>query len=205
MRENDRPTVLLATDVFGVTAELRALVRQLSAHVVSISPYRDAVAFAREQEGYAAFLKAGGVEAYARRAAESLRSGAPGHKKSYDVAIGFSAGATALWLCLAEAALDAHLPCRAALYYGSRIRDHASLKPRRPVQLIFAEREASFDPVPLAAQLRAQGVEAAVLPGTGHGFMNPLSPGFDPQVVADELLRLGALLQPEQHSTFGPA
>lgn len=205
MRENDRPTVLLVTDVFGVTDRVRAFARQLPAHVVTVSPYPKALAFAHEQEGYAAFLSVGGVDAYARRAAESLRADAPGREAPFDLAIGFSAGATALWLCLAAAELDAHLPRRAELYYGSRIRDHAGLRPRRPVRLLFAEREASFDPVPLAAQLHKQGVEAAVLPGTSHGFMNPLSPGFDPQVMAGELQRLSALLQPGQPPAAAPA
>lgn len=205
MRAKTHPTVFLATDVFGVTDEVRTLERQFPARVVTLSPYPDAVAFADEQEGYAAFMEAGGVTAYARRVAEGLRSGVPSQSKACDLAIGFSAGATALWLCLAESGLDAHLPRRTELYYGSRIRDHASLRPRRPVRLIFAEREASFDPVVLAAQLRGQGVEAAVLPGTAHGFMNPLSPGFDPHVMASEVHRLRALLQPEQDAAFDQA
>lgn len=194
MRKTNAQTLLLATDVFGVTEELLALVRQLPAQVALVCPHEGRASFADEQEGYAAFMRAGGVDAYARRAADGLRSGVPGRRRPFDLAVGFSAGASALWLCLAEAGLEAHLPRRAELYYGSRIRDHAHLQPRRPVRLAFAETEASFDPAPLAARLRGQGIEAEVLPGTAHGFMNLLSPGYDARVMADEVQRLRSLL-----------
>ena len=80
------------------------------------------------------------------------------------------------------------------LYYGSRIRDHLQLRPAGDLRLIFAEREASFEPAPLAARLVAAGYDARVLPDTAHGFLNPLSPGFDEALRDAEIVRLQGLL-----------
>lgn len=186
-----KPTrLLVAADVFGVTPELGRFVRALGADATLVSPHPFTTTYRSEPEAYAAFLQGGGVEAYARQLGRLMarRSG------PFECALGFSAGASALWLCLADARLEPKLPHFAVLYYGSRIREHARLQPRRRMQVVFAEREASFDPAPLAAQLRAMGTYARVLPGTAHGFLNPLSPGFDAAVRDAEVIRLRDLL-----------
>jgi dienelactone hydrolase len=188
MQTAPRPTLLLATDVFGLTPEARALAEALGLAATFVSPHADGRVFADEPEAYAAFVAAGGVAAYAEAVRRALAS-AP---CPFTFALGFSAGASALWLCLAEAALEAKLPQRAALYYGSRIREHASLRPRRPTRLVFAAQEASFAPAPLADALRQGGLDAAVIPGSAHGFMNPRSPGYDAARCAAELERLRA-------------
>ncbi|WP_459854771.1 dienelactone hydrolase family protein [Humidesulfovibrio idahonensis] len=209
------PSILVAADVFGITPELRLSLAPLEAapkppkrgaasrkrhdhHLIEaeeltitfVSPHPFNRTFRDETEGYAAFVEAGGVAAYAARVREALEA-AP---HCFDLALGFSAGATALWLCLADAELEPWLPKRAELYYGSRIREHAHLEPRRQTRLIFAEKEASFDPAELAARLRGLGHNALVIPGSAHGFMNALSPGYDAALHKAELARIQALL-----------
>ena len=189
MFKHKPPIVVIAADVFGVTPELGQLVQALGIpEATLISPHPFTRAFRSEAEGYASFMAAGGVEAYAKH----LGSVFAARDYTFDFALGFSAGASALWLCLADAALEPRLPRRAVLYYGSRIREHAHLRPRRPARLVFAEHEASFDPAPLVLKLRAAGNDAALIPGSAHGFMNPLSQGYDGALYNSELAALRA-------------
>jgi dienelactone hydrolase len=169
MAHAKRLTLIIAADIFGLTPELIQLAQTLGADTTLVSPHPCTTAFRTEAEGYAAFMARGGVEAYAKRIGTALAA----RRSVFDLALGFSAGASALWLCLADADLDPWLPKRAEFYYGSRIRDHAHLEPRRHVRLIFAEQEASFDPAALVRLLCARGQNAEVLPGSAHGFMNP--------------------------------
>ncbi len=186
--------VLFVTDIFGHTPEAQALARQLGGSVRIVSPYgSDRPRFASEMEAYAAFSAASSVEVFATVVAGELA------RARYDLAVGFSAGASALWLALGMTmwrALDkaSAPPAQSVLYYGSRIRQHAELRPAGNAHLIFAEREASFNPAELVATLHAGGVNAEVLPGTAHGFMNRLSPGWDEAACAAEVARLRGLL-----------
>ena len=178
--------VLFVTDIFGHTPEAQALARQLGGSVRIVSPFgSDRPRFASEMEAYAAFSAASSVEVFATVVAGELA------RVRYDLAVGFSAGAAALWLALAQATAP---PAQAVLYYGSRIRQHAELRPAGNAHLIFAECEASFNPAELVATLRAGGINAEVLPGTAHGFMNRLSPGWDEAACAAEVARLRGLL-----------
>ena len=187
MPEANRPALLIATDIFGHTPDVQDLARQLGATARIVSPYGgERPRFASEMEAHAAFSARTTIESYSATLAGHLRG------RTFDLALGFSVGATALWLCLAQGA--PWLPRRAILYYGSRIRQHTELRPQRPTRLLFAEQETSFDPAELAAKLRALGHDATVIPGSRHGFMNPLSPGHDPELAARELEAIKALL-----------
>lgn len=184
-------TILLATDIFGHTPEVQSLARDLASgragRVRIVSPYGpERPRFASEMEAYAAFSSRTSITKYAKQLSARLREG------PVDLAVGFSVGASALWLCLAESA--PWLPKRAELYYGSRIREHALLRPCCPTRLIFAANEASFDPTELARLLCEAGHNAEVVPGSVHGFMNPLSTGYDVALAAQETHRLKELL-----------
>lgn len=188
------PRILLATDIFGHTPEMQDLARRIGGAVRVVSPYGDErPRFGGEMEAYAAFTARGGVEKYAGELAGHLAN--PGALGPWDLAVGMSAGASALWIALAEQKnLGEPAPRRSVLYYGSRIREHRHLRPTGDIRLVFAQREASFDPAPLAAELAAAGYDARVIPGTAHGFLNPLSPGYDEVVCAAEIVRLRGLL-----------
>ena len=102
--------------------------------------------------------------------------------------VGLSVGASSLWQYLASPACAAG--SEAVLYYGSRIRDHRALRPRCATELVFAAREASFDPQALATELQGHVAACSVVAGTAHGFMNPASPNFLPVLAASEVERL---------------
>jgi dienelactone hydrolase len=187
MRPSGHPALLIATDIFGHTPEVQEFTRLLGGTARIVSPYGDdRPRFASEMEAYAAFTMRTSITKYAALLCAKLR------ERPVDLAVGFSAGASALWLCLAET--TSRLPRRAELYYGSRIRDHALLRPCCPTRLIFAAQEASFDPLELARRLCALGHNAEVVPGSAHGFMNPLSTGYDKVLAAKETRRLKELL-----------
>lgn len=187
MPQANRPTLLIATDIFGHTPEVQALARELGAAALVVSPYGgERPRFASEMEAYAAFTARTSIARYTEVLAGRLR------ERPFDLALGFSVGASALWLCLAED--TPCLPRRAALYYGSRIREHTELTPRCPTRLIFAEHEAAFAPAELTQRLLDRGLDARIIPGSAHGFMNPLSPGYSPQLAAREILQIKSLL-----------
>ncbi|MES2046798.1 MAG: dienelactone hydrolase family protein [Pseudomonadota bacterium] len=183
-------TILLATDVFGVTPAVASLARALGQQSLVLSPFDDTeLYFQSEQTAYYAFLAQGGVAHYADKLRQTLRE----HRASLKMAIGFSAGASALWIASAD---EAALQLQAAvLFYGSRIRDHKEVQPCCPVRFIFAEEEAAFDAAQLTAELQQLGHQAELVRGTSHGFMNPYSRGFDVKIQALYLDQLASLAQ----------
>ena len=161
---------IIASDIYGLTPALATLAGQLDRQAVVLSPWDgEGCPFATEQEAHTAFVAGEGVAGYAARI-----TAAAGEEPAF--LVGLSAGASALWLHAAGA--ECHPDSRAVLFYGSRIRNHLGLRPRCPVQAIFAEHEAAFDPKTIIAQIVSESVSVHIEPGTAHGFMNPLSPGF---------------------------
>jgi dienelactone hydrolase len=181
-------TILLATDVFGATPAVTSLVRALRKQCLVVSPFDDAeLYFQAEQTAYYAFLAQGGVSRYAEKLKNILQQ----QGEEIQMAIGFSAGASALWIASADEAA-AQLQA-AVLFYGSRIRDHKQVKPICPVRLIFAENEAAFNASELSAELRQLGHHAELVRDTSHGFMNPYSRGFDVKIQTTYLDQLTVL------------
>ena len=165
--------ILIATDVFGMTPAVDSLVRALGQACVVVSPFDDKHCyFQSEQKAYYAFLAQGGVSRYAEKVTDALAS----HGTDITMTIGFSAGASALWIA-SEKPAAAQL-AMAILFYGSRIRDHRQVQPRCPVRLIFAEHEAAFNVKELTHALQNQGHHAQLVANMHHGFMNPYSSGF---------------------------
>ena len=170
------PELLIVTDVFGNTPAIASFARQfpVSSLIVSAFPTEPGqpMPYPSEQLAYHAFIAGGGVAAYAHKLAGLLQE----HQASLRFAIGFSAGASALWMNSASPAM-ANLE-QAVLFYGSRIREYREILPACPVKLVFAEQEAAFEPAELVADLRRRGHAAEMLKGSRHGFMNPYSAGF---------------------------
>ncbi|WP_423709390.1 hypothetical protein [Undibacterium sp. WLX3042] len=183
-------TVLIATDVFGITPAVQSLVRQLSVNALIISPFQDTERqFRSEQDAYQAFIAEGGVARYTEKLNAILQQ-----RSGLKHAIGFSAGASALWIS------SQHEFVRSlqnmVLFYGSRIRDHREIRPVCPVRLIFAEQEAAFDPAGLVSDLRQRGHTAELAKATRHGFMNAYSRGCCVKSQTRYSAELFALLHP---------
>lgn len=173
---------IVAADIHGVSAPLRALLAPLFGDVVLLSPWAgEGCPYASESQAHAAFIAARGVLSYAARIAQ-----AAGDEPAFIVA--FSVGASAAWLYAASD--GAHPRSVATLFYGSRIRDHGSLAPKFDVTAVFAQSEASFCPAELARRIAGGRVRAYLEAGTAHGFMNPLSANYRATLAAAYLERL---------------
>ena len=167
------PELLIVTDVFGNTPAVANFARQFSLPCLIAWPFSDApTQFTTEKLAYHAFIARGGIASYSKQLASLLES----HQASLRYAIGFSAGASALWINSATPAM-ASLQA-SILFYGSRIREHRDIQPQSPVRLIFSEQEAAFEPTELVSDLRQRGHAAEIVKNTRHGFMNPYSNGY---------------------------
>ena len=174
--------MLVAADIYGITPALRELVAGLGGDAVLLSPWEgEGSPYATEQASHAAFVAGPGLDAYAGRIALAA-AGEP------VFLLGFSVGATAGWLFAAGE--HCHPDSRLVLFYGSRIRNYLDLRPRCRVEAIFAEREAAFDPQAVAAAIASETVRTVVVPGSAHGFMNALSPGYDAALAEGQLAML---------------
>ena len=173
---------IIAADIHGLNAPLRALLAPLGGDAIWVSPWDgEGCPYASESQAHAAFIAARGFASYAARIAQAAAD-----EPAFIVA--FSVGASAAWL---HAASDrAHPHSVATLFYGSRIRDYASLVPRFDVTAVFAENEASFRPAELARRIAGERVRTRLEAGSAHGFMNPCSAHYDAALAAAYLERL---------------
>lgn len=177
--------IVVATDIHGITDQIRVLFQNFGADIQFLSPWDgDGCPYETEQEAVTAFHAEHGLIAYQQKIAHAAG----------DVAtffIGFSVGASSLWLHTASE--YCHPNSQAHLYYGSRIRDHLSIIPRCPTSLIFAEHESSFHPSSIAAHLHNTAVTCKIIQATRHGFMNPHTRNFDPAQTQQQLAQMQAL------------
>jgi hypothetical protein len=173
---------LIATDIHGLTPALRRLFAPLGDDLVFLSPWDgEGCPHASEAEAAQAFHAQEGLRHYQEKIARAARGEAA-------LLVGLSVGATSLWRYVASAACPAS--SRAVLYYGSRIREYRTLVPRCPTELVFAAHEVSFDPQVLAAELQGQVAACSVVAETTHGFLNPGSPHFRPELAAQAIEHL---------------
>ena len=161
---------IVAADLYGVTRALREQFAPLADDTIFVSPWAtDECPYASESEAHAAFIAGDGLARYAERIG-AVAGGEPAF------IVAFSVGASAAWIHTAREC--AHPASVATLFYGSRIRDHATLTPRCEISAIFAQNEAAFAPADLLPRIAGPRVHAEIVAGTAHGFMNPLSPGY---------------------------
>ncbi len=177
--------IIIATDIHGINDELRVLFQDLGKEIKFLSPWPgEGSPYDNEQEAVAAFQAANGLEKYQQQIAQEA-----GNEPA--ILIGFSVGATALWL---HATSDqCHPQNHALLYYGSRIRDNQDRIPRCQTKVIFAEHEASFQPADIIANIARPHVNCSIIAGTRHGFMNPHSPNFREDLAQQELATIRGL------------
>lgn len=178
---------IIAADIHGVSAELRSMVEPVVSGADFLSPWdTELCPFKSEQEAVAAFISRDGIESYAEKISATAN-----HEPAY--IIGFSVGASAAWLY--SASNNCNLNSAATLFYGSRIRDYASLVPKIKVTAIFAETERSFSPEQLARTIARDNVHTSIASGTFHGFMNPRSASFAPAQCLAHLQKLAVELE----------
>jgi len=178
--------LLIASDIFGRTADLEALADQLAQPNVApllVDPYGGEYrTFDTEAAAYAAFQREVGLGCYVQ-----ILKNAVAAVDGPLTMVGFSVGAAAVW-ALSDTP-NLHPKARAFCFYGSQIRHLATVVPRIAIELFFPDTEPYFDVSDLMAGLSRNGVvchQTSYL----HGFMNPLSVNFDAKAYAEYLLVL---------------
>jgi len=174
--------LLVATDIFGITPELNRWLDPIAlacnATVVLVSPYPGSLDADRmlslsditDTMAYQHFLAAGGLEPYRQKLQQQLS----GFSEPV-TAIGFSAGAAALWQLAAQP--DSGLQ-RLVAFYGGQIRNFSTLQPLVATTCIWSE-ETHFDVAALHQELIRQPLVSSELTPYQHGFLNPYSAGFN--------------------------
>lgn len=186
--------LLVATDIFGETPELHAwldpIATSLEMMLEFVSPYSNSqtplltkqdvsstqVQATPDTDAYQLFLQQGGMAGYL----EKLQSIIKSQQGAY-IAVGFSAGAAALWQLLAapQAGLQQMIG-----FYGGQIRHSSSLQPLVATSLIWAQ-ETHFDVEQLHYHLQRRRLVQSYLTSFQHGFINPYSAGYNHEAASD--------------------
>ena len=166
--------ILLVTDIFGNCSALQPLLQAITAAgdvVTIIDPYQGKLqCFADEAEAYQVYSSQCGHDAYAAFVEQALA-------QPCTLALGFSAGATALWRALG--ASNARQITWAVLFYPGQIHQYLAVTPKLPVQVVFGHSEPHFAVAAICKELSQNPGITAEHTAYGHGFMNPASKAFD--------------------------
>lgn len=174
-------TLFLVADIFGRTRALESIGQQLSETVPDIriiDPYQGLDhSFETEARAYTYFMDRVGLAPYGSILADALADPGP-----ETVLIGFSVGASAIW-SVSDRPCFRHIQ-KAFCFYGSQIRQYTGIQPRFDMELVFPEQEPHFDVDQLTGILAARDRVSCSKAKGLHGFMNELSPHFDPVCYA---------------------
>jgi dienelactone hydrolase len=166
-------SVLMVSDIFGRCDGLQCLCADLAAADIQIrviDPYQAQFQrFTSEDQAYQHFIRQCGHDAYLQTVSAAL-------EQPVDVAIGFSAGATALWRA---AALNSGAIGQMLLFYPGQLHQHLAAIPAINASLIFGATEHHFDVDDLLRQLRPYRQLNGIKTAWQHGFMNLASAAFN--------------------------
>jgi dienelactone hydrolase len=169
--------VILVHEIHGVNQHMRYishLIDQLGVDVICPDLYPSGISAGEsEEEVYDSFFKYVGFQKASSQIKKSIEDSRGKYKYIY--VVGFSAGATAAWLCSEHEAVSGVL-----CFYGSRIRDYVEVNPIARTILFFSSREKSFDVIPLITRLEKkenQNIDIHLFDAE-HGFANPYSKAF---------------------------
>ena len=172
----------IVTDIFGHCRGLEQLLQDLAEmghhqtpasrlNITVIDPYQQQTqSFSDEQQAYAAYSEQCGHDNYASIVARAIQ-------QPVDLAIGFSAGASALWRALSTPAA-ANIK-QAMLFYPGQIHHHLKLTPDIPTTIIFGASEPHFDVDAIVELLEQKPAVSAFKTCYQHGFMNPSSANYN--------------------------
>lgn len=188
--------VLLVTDIFGYCQGLQRLQQDLAAMdtVVSIVDPYAAIAqqFTGEAQAYAAYCEICGHDRYVSQVVSAI-------EQPVELAIGFSAGASALWRALSTPA--AANVKQAVLFYPGQIYQHLKLTPDIPTTIIFGASEPHFEVDTMLQLLSEKPAVSAVKTPFKHGFMNPPAAAFSEAGYQQYLDVIKSMLNPLLLST----
>lgn len=179
-------TIMLVSDIFGVTLSLKELANILSTtgyEVVIVDPY-DGIEhdFLDEEQAYTYFMKKVGLPLYAQHlegaiahCAKNMNVNRQGRKVK--ALIGFSIGASVIWQLSANKCMtDVE---QAFYFYGSQIRHYIDIDPQVKSTVVFPARELHFSVDDLQKQIKMSSNVSTKRCKYLHGFMNFHSVNFN--------------------------
>lgn len=164
-------SLILVSDVFGVTPALLEIANKLGACSI-IDPYEGQImGFKNEADAYSYFVKASGLDSYLATLLKAVEL-----IESPITIISFSVGASVVWR-LSEIK-ENKLIKQAFCYYGSQIRNFTKIEPRFKINLVFPASESHFDVVELENSLSTKNNVVTKTVKYLHGFMNFYSSNY---------------------------
>ena len=165
-------SIILVSDVFGITPALLKLKDKLGANTI-VDPYKGkSMGFKNEAEAYSCFITTVGLDWYVSKVVKTLVS-----LDSQTTLIGFSVGASAIWrLSLNN---DNNIIKQAFCFYGSQIRNYTNIDPCFKINLVFPKNESHFDVSKLKEELTKKHNVITTQVDYLHGFMNYYSSNFN--------------------------
>lgn len=168
--------ILIASDIFGQTAALEALISRiapLKTDVKIVDPYNGIDhQFKQEKDAYSAFQEKTGFEKYSFQVRQEIEK----YNEAF-LLIGFSVGASAVW---ANLNFQGFTPgATAVCFYGSQIRTLAHIDPVIPTHVYFPVKEDHFNVQDLKRKLASKPNANCIQTPFLHGFMNQLSNNYD--------------------------
>lgn len=165
-------SIILVSDIFGVTAALLEISKKLGAYSI-VDPYKGRLMeFENEAEAYSYFVNNVGLDSYLATLSKVVAS-----VDDETTLIGFSVGAAIIWQ-LSERENITNIK-QAFCFYGSQIRNFPQIEPCFNVNLIFPKSEPHFDVIALQNTLTQKANVETKRVEYLHGFMNYHSTNYN--------------------------
>lgn len=169
--------LVTVSDIFGRTRHFEKLSEHLADTYDSVDlvdPYGgNPLNFQNEHEAYSHFQTTIGLEKYRDILLDHLQD----TKHTEYHLIGFSIGASAIWLI--SELLNFHEKTRATCFYSSQIRNYLEVWPQLNIDLYFPVKEAAFEINVIMEKLFQRPNVQCYQTGYHHGFMNKLSVNYN--------------------------
>lgn len=169
--------LIAVTDIFGKTQCFEELLNDISPNYSSIEvvdPYNgERIDFRDEDEAYKHFLKVMGVEQYSKHLNQKLI----GKENVEQLLLGFSVGASAVWLI--SETLKLHKKTKGVCFYSSQVRKYLHMEPKIGIDFFFSKSEPTYDINAVASRLSCKENVNCYETDYFHGFMNKKSPNFN--------------------------
>jgi len=182
--------LILVPDIFGCTTEfkqyatmqksiLAQMLNQAVEHVL-VDPYQGhTFEFDNDTQAYKKYMSLGGHEHYLSLIKQVIAD----HKDQSICFIGFSAGASAIWRALDGFKSDKE--CQFIGFYPSQIRNFLDIKLHIESHIIFPQSESHFEVKDVIGRLKRYELLKVTHTQYQHGFMNPLSTGFNESAFSE--------------------
>ncbi|MBU2700530.1 dienelactone hydrolase [Sporomusaceae bacterium BoRhaA] len=169
--------IIVLHEIYGVNQHIIDICEEFSKcgmDVIAPNLLKDKESFRYDQEAiaYQHFMNNIGFGSAFDQVKRVLYNVRASYKAVY--VVGYSVGATLAWLCSETGLCDLAIG-----FYGSRIRDYFTRKPKCPVLLLFPTEEKTFDVDDLISHLsNFEHIQVEKLAGQ-HGFANPFSASYN--------------------------